>query len=108
MGIPLTPEQVDRVGITQITAQDVSGAQAAGRRWKLVCEAALEGGSVKARVHPQKVGPDDPLFTVMGTSSAVTFHSDVLGALTIVEDNPGPETTAYGLLADFINAVCEA
>jgi hypothetical protein len=24
-----------------------------------------------------------------------------------VEGNPGPETTAYGLLADFINAVRE-
>jgi homoserine dehydrogenase len=108
MGIPLTPDQVDRVGITKITAKDVTGAQAAGRRWKLVCEAALSGSSVEARVRPEEVGPDDPLFTVMGTSSAVTFHSDVLGALTIVEDNPGPETTAYGLLADFINAVRKA
>ena len=26
-------------------------------------------------------------------------------SLSIVESNPGPETTAYGLLADFINAV---
>jgi homoserine dehydrogenase len=108
MGIPLTPDQVNRKGISGITAQDVSDAQAAGRRWKLVCEAELSGRSVEARVHPEKVGPDDPLFTVMGTSSAVTFHSDVLGALTIVEDNPGPETTAYGLLADFINAVRKA
>jgi homoserine dehydrogenase len=43
----------------------------------------------------------------MGTSSAVTFESDVLGPLTITETNPGPPTTAYGLLADFINAVEE-
>jgi hypothetical protein len=33
---------------------------------------------------------------------------DVLPALTVTlsnVDNAGPETTAYGLLADFINAV---
>jgi hypothetical protein len=29
----------------------------------------------------------------------------VLGLLSIIEANPGPHTTAYGLLADFINAV---
>ena len=51
------------------------------------------------------VDSSDPLYTVMGTSSAVTFESDVLGALTLAEEDPGPHTTAYGLLADFINAV---
>jgi homoserine dehydrogenase len=56
-------------------------------------------------VKPEAITRDDPLYNVMGTSSAVTFHSDVLGALTITEEDPGPHTTAYGLLADFINAV---
>jgi homoserine dehydrogenase len=41
----------------------------------------------------------------MGTSSAVSFSSDVLGDLTIIEDNPGPHTTAYGLFADMLNAL---
>jgi homoserine dehydrogenase len=30
---------------------------------------------------------------------------DTLPGLGILESNPGPETTAYGLLADLINAV---
>lgn len=107
MDVPLTPDKVDRKGITEITSKDLIHAHAEGKRWKLVCQAEREGKDVKARVRPEKIGPQDPLFNVMGTSSAVTFHSDVLGALTIVEDNPGPETTAYGLLADFINAVRE-
>jgi homoserine dehydrogenase len=41
----------------------------------------------------------------MGTSSSVTFETDVLGELTITEANPGPHTTAYGLLADFLYTV---
>jgi homoserine dehydrogenase len=45
------------------------------------------------------------MFGVDGTTSIVQFQTDVLGLLSLVEENPGPETTAYGLLADFINAV---
>jgi homoserine dehydrogenase len=30
---------------------------------------------------------------------------DTLPGLGILENNPGPETTAYGLLADLINAM---
>jgi homoserine dehydrogenase len=57
-------------------------------------------------VRPEEVDANDPLYNIMGTSSAVTFVSDVLGDLTISEIDPGPRTTAYGLLADFIRAVC--
>jgi homoserine dehydrogenase len=35
----------------------------------------------------------------------VQFELDVLPGLGIVENDPGPETTAYGLMADLINAV---
>jgi homoserine dehydrogenase len=42
---------------------------------------------------------------VEGSSSVVEFHTDILASLSIVEGNPGPDTTAYGLLADFVNAV---
>jgi homoserine dehydrogenase len=41
----------------------------------------------------------------MGTTSIVEFESDVLGKLSLIEADPGPHTTAYGLLADFLNAV---
>ena len=104
MGLPLLPEQVERQGIRAITPAQVAAARAQGQRWKLVCTARRTGDQVFARVAPQPVGPESPLFGVEGTSSIVTFETDVLSQLSIVEGNPGPETTAYGLLADFINA----
>ncbi|PWB51091.1 MAG: homoserine dehydrogenase [Anaerolineales bacterium] len=104
MGIPLKLAQIDRTGIRGLTANDIQQAQAQGKRWKLVCNARREGETVIARVKPELVGPDSPLYGVTGTSSIVTFETDVLPQLSIVEGNPGPETTAYGLLADFINA----
>ena len=105
MGIPFTPQQVDRTGIRGITAPMLAEARQAGKRWKLVCTARREGGEVLARVAPEMVSPDSPLYSITGTSSYVQFELDVLPGLGIVENDPGPETTAYGLLADFINAV---
>jgi len=104
MGFPLKPDQVERAGIRDITSEDVLQARQQDQRWKLVCSADRQADQVTARVAPQLVGSDSPLYGVNGTSSVVTFVSDVLPQLSIVEGNPGPETTAYGLLADFINA----
>jgi homoserine dehydrogenase len=105
MGIPLKPDQVERTGIRQLTPAEVASAKAAGKRWKLVCSAQRTGDGLKASVAPEMVGPDSPMYGVDGTSSTVQFESDVLGPLSIIETDPGPKTTAYGLLADFINAV---
>jgi homoserine dehydrogenase len=58
-------------------------------------------------VAPEKVSPASPLYQVDGTTSIVQFETDVLGLLSVIEADPGPHTTAYGLLADFLNAVRE-
>jgi homoserine dehydrogenase len=105
MGIPLKPQDVDRTGIRGITPQMIASAKTEGKRWKLVCTAEQDGNSVKGHVAPEQVAFSSPLFSVDGSSSIVEFHTDTLSSLSIVEGNPGPETTAYGLLADFINAV---
>ncbi len=104
MGIPLKPVEVERTGIGGLTSNDIHMATRQGKRWKLVCTARRVDGRIQARVHPELVGADSPLYGVSGTSSMVTFETDVLPQLSIVEGSPGPETTAYGLLADFINA----
>jgi homoserine dehydrogenase len=105
MDTPFKPTEVDREGIKDISEDMVKRSRDIGKRWKLICEAEEKADHVRGAVFPIEIEASDPLFNVMGTSSSISFQTDVLGALTIVEDNPGPETTAYGLLADFINAV---
>ncbi len=105
MGIPLKPAEVERTGIREIQAQDIQDAKDKGLRWKLVCNAGRENNRVRASVSPQMVSPGSPLYQVDGTTSIVQFETDVLGSLSIIESDPGPHTTAYGLLADFLNAV---
>jgi homoserine dehydrogenase len=105
MGLPLKPQEVDRTGVRGITTKMVADAKERGKRWKLVCTAERDGNTVKGRVAPELVSPSSPLYSVEGSSSIVEFHTDTLSSLSILEGNPGPETTAYGLLADFINAM---
>jgi homoserine dehydrogenase len=105
MGEPLTPDQVEREGIRGLTPAMFIAARTTGERWKLVCSARREAGRVSASVKPQRVPPGSPLFAIHGSSSYVEFETDVLPGLGILESDPGPETTAYGLLADLINAI---
>jgi homoserine dehydrogenase len=105
MDIPLKPAQVDRRGIRSISSQDVMDALKSGKRWKLVCSARRSGKVINASVAPELVDMNSPLFIVNGTTSIIQFETDVLTSLSIVESDPGPTTTAYGLFADFLNAV---
>ena len=105
MDYPLKPNQVQRDGIRAITPDAVAQALKDGKRWKLVCSSRRTDSGIEARVAPELVPMNSPLFGVEGTTSIVEFKTDVLGNLSIIETDPGPHTTAYGLLADFLNAV---
>jgi homoserine dehydrogenase len=103
MGQPMKPQDVDRQGIRGLTILDIQKAKDEGKRWKLVCSAEVRDDEIMAKVAPQLISPSSPFYSVSGTSSFVLFKSDVLPGLGILESNPGPETTAYGLLADILN-----
>ncbi|MGE5250463.1 MAG: homoserine dehydrogenase [Bacteroidota bacterium] len=110
MDAPFTPQQVEREGIRGITAEMVKQAAAQGTRWKLVASAERRDGKISARVGPERLPASSPLYGMMDSSTGLTFRTDVLPDYSIVvserEGMPGgPEETAYGLFADFLNAV---
>jgi homoserine dehydrogenase len=105
MDHPFTPDLVDRSGIGNITPEMISEAKAAGKRYKLVAHAWKEGKQIKAKVSPELVGTDSVLYNISDSTSIVQFETDVLGKLSFIEKDVGTRTTAYGLLADFINTV---
>ena len=104
MGVKLGLEKIQRTGIRSLTGQAVRAARVEGHPYKLVCRARKTGGVVQASVAPEQVLLSDPLALVEGTSSAVYFETDIFPGLAIVEDHPGLDATAYGMLADFIRA----
>lgn len=102
MDAPVKPQAVNPTGIRALTGEQVRAARAAGRPFKLVCQAEKVDGAVSASVQPQQVEAGDPLANVNGASSIVIFELDTLYGLALSEINPDAVTTAYGPLADFI------
>jgi homoserine dehydrogenase len=110
MDLPCLPQQVERSGIREITPEKLAQARADGKRYKLVCSAERKGDKVTARVRPELVPVSDPLYGMEDSTTGVAFRTDVLGDYSIIESErqgmvAGPEPTAYGLFADFVNAV---
>jgi len=107
MKVPFKLEEVNRTGIRTITMHEIRQALEEGKRWKLVCQAENRDGQVTASVAPKKVSKESALFSINGTSSFIQFKTEELPGLGILESNPGPETTAYGLLCDLLTIVEE-
>ena len=102
---PLLPANVRREGIRGLDPATLQAARAEGKPYKLITRAAVNAdGSVTASVRPEQVAWSDPLGGVRGTSLAIHFELDVIPGLTITSHRPNLQSTAYGLLADFINA----
>jgi homoserine dehydrogenase len=103
MDADLRPDAVERTGIRGIGPEDLAAARRKGRRIKLVCTAERSAdGAVRARVAPEAVPLEDLLAHVRGTSSVITLRTDTLKQLTLIEHEPEPAQTAFGILADLI------
>ena len=103
---PLAPRAVRCEGIRSLNTAMLQAARAEGRPYKLLTRALVNAdGSVTATVWPEQIAANDPLGNVRGTSLAIHFELDTIPGLTIVSHRPNLQSTAYGLLADFINAV---
>lgn len=108
MGAGLKLEEVGREGIRGLKDEEVRAAHAEGRPFRIVSRGRRdERGRVRACVRPEQVSPRGPFATVNGTTLAIHYELDVLPGLTVVAHDPDLQSTAYGLLADFVNAVRE-
>ncbi|HSK87257.1 MAG TPA: homoserine dehydrogenase [Anaerolineales bacterium] len=110
MDTPFTPQQVEPTGIRGITPEMIAKAKAEGKRYKLVCSVEKSGKQIRARVEPELVDASSPLYGMMNSSTGVTLRTDVLPDYSIITSEregmtSGPVETAYGLFADFVNAV---
>jgi homoserine dehydrogenase len=110
MDTPMTPQDVNPTGIRGITPEMIAKAKTEGKRYKLVCSAEKDGDKVTASVAPQIVDSTSPLYGMMNSSTGITFRTDVILDYSIsLSEKPGmkggPVETAYGLFADFVNAV---
>lgn len=106
MNAPMRLEEIEREGIGGLDEESVRAARAAGEPYKLVSRAERgRDGRVAASVRAERIAANDPLAAVNAASLIVHFELDILPGLTLTAHQPDLQSTAYGLLADFINAV---
>jgi homoserine dehydrogenase len=102
----LRPDVVRREGIRGLSPLTLQKARAEGKPFKLLSRVRQgDDGSLTASVMPEQVALTDPLGSVRGTSLAIHFELDMMPGLTIISHRPNLQSTAYGLLADFVNVV---
>lgn len=103
LGASLRPADVTCRGISALGPEDIAAAAGEGSRWKLVGAATRgEDGRIKASVGPRRLPLVHPLAGVNGATNAVSFATEMLGAVTVEGPGAGRIETAYALLSDIV------
>ena len=103
MNAGINPARVSVQGIRGIEIEQIEAAKAKGKTIKLMCRAQKdEFGRVTAGVGPEEIPADSLYASVDGASSVVSITTDLMGKLTIVEEDPTIIQTAYGVFQDIL------
>ena len=105
-GRQLRREQVACRGITGISRSEIDQAASSGARLKHVATLGFSesdgAAHVRARVELERIGRDDPLASVDGTTNAIICRADPIGEVTIIGPGAGPQLAGQGVLSDLI------
>jgi homoserine dehydrogenase len=102
MDLALTLSDVDCIGISQISKEDVSNASTQNKHWKLIGTVAKTETGYIASVKPEMISKDHPLATIAGAANAITYSTDLLGDITLVGPGAGRIETGYAVIEDIL------
>ena len=109
MNVHITPMDIDRTGIGDVTKADIDAAAKQGKRIKLLCHGRMEDGVPVGTVKPTLVDSNELAATMDATASYVTITTDLMGGVTVIEEPFEPEIdhTAYGVLSDLLRILTD-
>jgi len=96
-------DDVDREGISGVTADDVAWAERTGYVIKLLAIAERQGDGIQVRVHPALVPVAHPLAGVRGAYNAVFVEAEAAGELMFYGRGAGGAPTASAVLGDVVS-----
>ncbi|NLG96937.1 MAG: homoserine dehydrogenase [Chloroflexi bacterium] len=100
LNAPVPYANIERRGISGLTAEDISSARAKGMRWKLIGSLEKKGDEVTATVRPELLPDEHPLASVSGATNAILYRTDLLGDVVIIGPGAGREQTGYAIIQD--------
>jgi homoserine dehydrogenase len=103
MDANVTPQDVDRRGIGQLTPEKVADMVSKGKTPVLVSRARTTAEGIRLRVRSEVLDNTDLLASVQGTSNILLIDTDLMGTIGMVELVPQVEQTAYGLFSDLVD-----
>ena len=100
MDAGLTPDKIDRTGITGVTAEDIAAAKTRGNVIKLMCRGTKDAdGNVTATVRPEEI-PANDVFAGEDLAAVYSLYTDLMGKLTFLQYGLETTQTGYGVFAD--------
>jgi homoserine dehydrogenase len=99
----ITPLQVERQGISNVTAGTAARALKNGHCLKLICRAWEEKGAVRTWVGVEEISLRHIFAAVGAKGAALRLETDMMGPFCIVQENPGLNDTAAGVLLDLFS-----
>lgn len=102
MDADITPYDVERSGISEITPEMCQDALKRGNRLKLMCRAEKKDGKISASVKVEEVSKDDVMALISHFGAAIRIESDLMHPNTLVQDCPDLLDTAYGVIEGLI------
>jgi homoserine dehydrogenase len=103
MDARVTPEQVERRGLSEFSTDEALSLARSGHTMLLVSRGERAGDTVRLQVKPEIVPTTDVLAAAGGSSNLLLLHTDLMGTIGTLSVNPGVEQTAYGLFVDLLD-----
>jgi len=104
-GIPLQFDKVYTEGISRITREDVTYAEAFGYRIKHLGYTRRTAQGIEMRVHPTLIPERRLIANVDGVMNAVLVNADAVGPTLYYGAGAGAEPTASAVVADIVDIV---
>ena len=100
MDAGLTPDKIDRTGITGVTMEDIEAAKSRGKVIKLLCKGEkASDGTITASVKPTEI-PANDVFAGEDLVAVVSLNTDLMGKLTLIQYGLETTQTGYGVFID--------
>lgn len=106
-GKHIYPDEIHTEGITEITANDVTGASQAGYAIKLIARAARSGDKLNAMVSPALIPKSSQLANVSDVFNGILVRSEDTGDVVFYGRGAGKLPTASAVIADMVDALKE-